>query len=438
MSLFTVHIGVRPDTAVSVRRFGLATDDFFAASELPGKGIEAQIKRFVVALHEQLSGAPSAGGVMIRVCEIACSSLAAESARVVEVADRPITRAKHPAGSAAGSEDFATYARLFEQRGAMVSRSATGEWIFGVSHERRLLLVVRGVAAAENRDLLAALGLIAGVLVDMAHALEASRSRAPGEIVRRAVLLGTSAHAQRLRGIYESERDRNTPLWITGKAGSGREDFARALHEGSSRSSYAFVALTPDALQLRDSFEAIAGSGTCCILGFERCDPTQRARVMELLAKAPATRVVIVSTGSPASGWSNEWPVVMVPTLGERADDVPVMAQFYAGEAVLTDDALVALASREASNFAALQTLIERARANAKDGRIQAPDVLGALSLENFDIAKAMETFERQWVVRALEAHGQHRINTAKALGMSRQSLARKMKEWRMIDDDTE
>ena len=139
---------------------------------------------------------------------------------------------------------------------------------------------------------------------------------------------------------------------------------------------------------------------------------------------------------------------IVVPPLRERATDIPALAaRFWADAAnrvgttaVLSTEAVAALARYDwPGNIRELQNVIASLAVHApRRGRIL-PSLLpahvarcGASSATTFDTAR--QEFERRFVRAALAGAGGKRARAARALGVSRQGLAKMLRRLR-IDD---
>ena len=139
---------------------------------------------------------------------------------------------------------------------------------------------------------------------------------------------------------------------------------------------------------------------------------------------------------------------IVVPPLRERATDIPALAaRFWADAAnrvgttaVLSTEAVAALARYDwPGNIRELQNVIASLAVHApRRGRIL-PSLLpahiarcGASSATTFETAR--QEFERRFVRAALAGAGGKRARAARALGVSRQGLAKMLRRLR-IDD---
>lgn len=140
------------------------------------------------------------------------------------------------------------------------------------------------------------------------------------------------------------------------------------------------------------------------------------------------------------------------PSLRERIGDIPLLLDFYLKQFNMQtgrnldgidDMALHALQQYHwPGNVRELVNVIERAVVLCKGNRITAGDLPEKLFEENEERAqveahlggaslkKALSTPERQLIIQALESNGWNRQGTAKALGINRTTLYKKMKKY--------
>lgn len=140
------------------------------------------------------------------------------------------------------------------------------------------------------------------------------------------------------------------------------------------------------------------------------------------------------------------------PSLRERIGDIPLLVEHYLAQfnlqtgrdiEGLDDMALHALQQYHwPGNVRELVNVIERAVVLCKAKRITSADLPEKLfadteqrtqvdaHLGGASLKKALSTPERQLIIQALESNGWNRQNTAKALGINRTTLYKKMKKY--------
>jgi len=140
------------------------------------------------------------------------------------------------------------------------------------------------------------------------------------------------------------------------------------------------------------------------------------------------------------------------PSLRDRIGDIPLLAQHYmnyfceqTGRKVSEIDDMAIHAMQNYNwpgNVRELVNVIERAVVLCRDGRITTSDLpeklfagqenrtTVAASLGNASLKAALTEPERQLIIHALESTGWNRQKTAKALGINRTTLYKKMKRY--------
>jgi len=136
---------------------------------------------------------------------------------------------------------------------------------------------------------------------------------------------------------------------------------------------------------------------------------------------------------------------IMLPTLVERADDIPLLVAHFAGEGHgFTPDAMEALVRAPwPGNVRQLRNIVQGAAAVAGDGKIS----VRHLSLESMDLGErpgasapvgsgavprgtTLREIERQAIIQALEDCEGNRTRAAKVLDIDRSTLRRKIQEF--------
>ena len=143
-----------------------------------------------------------------------------------------------------------------------------------------------------------------------------------------------------------------------------------------------------------------------------------------------------------------------IPALQERREDIPLLVghfleraarQFQREAKPLTDEAMRACVAHEwRGNVRELRSSVEQALLLASGAQITSADLFGAQKLPSFSAsgselpealsfrdakARAVASFEREFLVRALRRHGGNISRAAQEIGMYRQNFQQKMKE---------
>ncbi|MBI4247032.1 MAG: sigma-54-dependent Fis family transcriptional regulator [Candidatus Rokubacteria bacterium] len=309
-------------------------------------------------------------------------------------------------------------------------------------------------------------------------------------------LVGQHPGMQKLYRLIAQVARTTTTVLITGESGTGKELIARAIHRQGPRHDKPFVPVNPAALSdtlveselfghERGAFTGayqrklgrfeLAQGGTLFLDEIGSLKPELQAKLLRVLQEREIERVggtrsiridsrIIVATNvdlkqAVSRGAFREdlyyrlnvMPII-VPPLRERREDIPhLVAHFirrYNKEMTkrvegLAPEALAAL--REYSwpgNVRELQNVIERLV-----GLVDGPVIgLGDLPLDlllpdhhhrlraadTLPLREATEEFERQIVLRVLERVRWNRSETARILGIHRNSLKAMLARWKL------
>ncbi|RMF69447.1 MAG: PAS domain-containing protein [Calditrichaeota bacterium] len=288
-----------------------------------------------------------------------------------------------------------------------------------------------------------------------------------------------------LPNIAESE----STVLIQGPSGSGKELFARAIHNLSPRRKGPFVAINcgalPDTLLESELFGymkgaftdarkdkpgrfALAEGGTIFLDEVESLSPATQVKLLRVLqereyeplgATAPMkadVRVVaatkedlaaLVKKGSFRDDLYFRLNVVklQLPRLVERRDDIPMLVNHFIekfnhkmGRHIvrISDEALSILMHYDfPGNIRELENIVEHAFVMCSGETIEPqhlpPELLRHPSGKQDRRADStpLQSAERQALLEALQKHNWNKLQTARALGIHRTSLWRKLKK---------
>jgi DNA-binding NtrC family response regulator len=277
-------------------------------------------------------------------------------------------------------------------------------------------------------------------------------------------------------------------VMITGDTGTGKELVSRAIHANSSLAKGPFVphncALAPHELFESEFFGHTKGSftgadrdhvgllrsadgGVLFLDELETMPPAHQAKLLRVIDDGEvrpvgAERSQVVSVRFLAA--TNRDPRTMMaertlrddlyyrlrgieiqlPTLRERSEDIPLLAEHFSGpdHEGFTADAMEALLRAPwPGNVRQLRNIVQGARAAAGGGRIG----LSHLSLESMDLADdlaagagsaglarglTLREVERLAIIQTLEDCDGNRTRAAKVLDIDRSTLRRKIQEY--------
>ena len=295
----------------------------------------------------------------------------------------------------------------------------------------------------------------------------------------RGVVYGSDATERVLELACQVARS-DLPVLITGPNGAGKERIADIVHANSSVKSGPFITVNcgelPGELIEAELFGAEAGaytganrarpgrfevadggtlfldeignlplSGQVKLLRvletgqFERLGSSRTLKTrVRVLSATNADLPAMIADGSFREDLYYRLNVMelRLPPLAERRDDIlPLAEHFLGGEVGLSDDARRALEQhRWPGNVRELRNAMERARLLCQDGEIRRED----LNLPTTAAAEAHRNLDEpdaETIRAALEAAGGTVSRAARALGLSRQALYRRMQRFELSAD---
>jgi two-component system response regulator AtoC len=303
-------------------------------------------------------------------------------------------------------------------------------------------------------------------------------------------LLGDSPLASSLRDDIHRAARAPFPVLIEGESGSGKELVARAVHRLSPRHARRFCAINCAALSdelleaelfghTRGAFTGAmteraglfeeADGGTLFLDEVGELSGRAQAKLLRVLQEGEVRRIgenlprrvdvrIVAATNRPLDREASNGRFrtdlrfrldvlrITVPPLRDRIGDIHLLAQHFwkqatervGSHATLAPEALAALSRYDwPGNVRELQNAIAWMAVHApRRGRVGAtllPARLAATPLatgSSFEVAR--EEFERRYVRAALAQAGGQRLVAARALGVSRQGLAKMLRRLRI------
>jgi len=298
--------------------------------------------------------------------------------------------------------------------------------------------------------------------------------------------IGESRAAKAMLNMIAKVAPTDTTVLLTGKSGTGKELAAHLVHENSPRKNKPFIpvncaALTETLLeselfghekgaftgavsQKRGRFE-LANRGSIFLDEIGETSATLQTKLLRVLEEKQFVRVggvdnvrvdvrVIAATNLDlkeeiARGNFREdlyfrlnvFPI-KIPSLAERADDIPVLAEYFLnkrqyGKAKLSEEIITLLKSYDwPGNIRELKNILERAMILAAGAEIEvehigledetesAPIDAGAGSLSGAGLQEA----EKNMILKALKEAAGNKTEAAKLLKITRRRLYSRMK----------
>jgi DNA-binding NtrC family response regulator len=321
--------------------------------------------------------------------------------------------------------------------------------------------------------------------------IELAFSRPEGSMV------GQSASFGQAVSLAERVAASDLPVLLTGENGTGKELLARSIHEKSRRADKPFVAVNCGALpenllesmlfgHVKGAFTgahkdhrglfAEADQGTLFLDEVGDMAPPLQVKVLRALESGEIMPVgadlpshvdvrIISATNKDLLAamnagqfredlyWRINGALIRLPSLRERADDIPLLAKHFLNQCAhlcsdgrareLSEPAKEALLShRWPGNLRELRHEMQRATVLAGDRSIiephdlsftsAAPPELAASADKPGTLQQKIEELERREIAIALERFNNNRTRAAEALGLSRQGLLKKLERYRM------
>ena len=300
-------------------------------------------------------------------------------------------------------------------------------------------------------------------------------------------IIGNSAPMKEIFELIEDVAATNTTVLIEGESGTGKELVAEALHQASPRRNQPFIkvncsALSEDILEselfghvkgaftgaIKDRigrFES-ANGGTLFLDEMADISPRLQLRLLRILQEGEFERVgdsrtlkadvrVVAATNQslPEKIESGEFRQdlyyrlnvvrIDVPSLRERADDIPLLVEFFCKRfntqfnkeiQGVSDDAMAILVNYPwPGNVRELENCLERAFIVCHEPSIQANHLPGELiqprlSMPETPNGKREGDLSRETILHTLSTTDWNIAKSARALGIARNTLYQKMR----------
>ncbi len=299
-------------------------------------------------------------------------------------------------------------------------------------------------------------------------------------------IVGRSPAMKSLFEILPDIADSNSTVLIEGGSGTGKELFARAIHNLSPRKRGPFVAINcgalPDALLESELFGHKAGAftdarrdkpgrfqlangGTIFLDEIGDVSPAMQARLLRVLqervceplggtAPLPVNVRVVAATNKDLAGLIREGKFredlyyrvrvihLRLPDLRERREDIPLLVAHLVAKynriegkdiAGVSDAVMARLMGHDfPGNVRELENIVQHAFVLCRGGLIDVhhlpPELAPKAPMDSASGALSIRAMERDLIGAALRRHGGHRSRTAAELGINPSTLYRKMK----------
>jgi DNA-binding NtrC family response regulator len=308
-------------------------------------------------------------------------------------------------------------------------------------------------------------------------------------------IIGNSLAMQEVFGLIKKAAVSESNVLITGESGTGKELIARAIHRWSPRSEKSFMTINcsaiPDTLLESELFGFEKGAftgaqytkkglleqadgGTVFFDEIGDVSPLFQTKILRVLQEGEIMRIgglrhikvdlrVIAATNRDLTAACRQGAFredlfyrlnvinIHLPPLRARREDVPLLAKHFIGEhAAKRKDILIKCISNEAlsilmdhaypGNVRELENIIERAISFANTSEILPadlpPNIRDNAPAEPRPAAQrlkdALETVEKKTIQDALRESGGNISHAATSLGIYRQQLQRKIKQYKI------
>jgi len=307
-------------------------------------------------------------------------------------------------------------------------------------------------------------------------------------------LIGTSVPMERVKEIIGKVAVTDSPVLIEGESGTGKELVAAAIHRLSSRAKRPFIpvncsAIPQDLLEseffghVRGAFSGAvadalglfrgADEGTIFLDEIAELSPALQVKLLRVLQEMQVRPVgstkafpvdvrVIAATNRDLERAMTEGSFrqdlfyrlnvvrVMLPPLRERREDIPSLInhflrrfnkRFHRDVRGVAPEALAALSAYTfPGNVRELENLIERAFAMGAREQIALNDLpslsktpMASTPVTSPESVPALADVERELILKALAVFKDDKEAAAKALGISRRTIYRRLKEYGVL-----
>lgn len=334
------------------------------------------------------------------------------------------------------------------------------------------------------------------LLVVINRAMEASKLRRENQELRRkditsADMIGSSSRFKILKSQLEKVTRSNGRVMLTGPSGCGKEVAARFIHQNSNRASSPFVTVNCASIEPERMEEVLFGReggdravepglleqahggivyfdevgdmpmGTQSKIlrvlvdqQFQRAGGSDKVRVdVRVLSSSSKNLPAMIDAGQFREELYHRLNVVPidVPSLEERREDIPELAEFFIEEfnrlqglpvRELGQEALALLQTMKwPGNVRQLKNMMEQllilgdenteisaAELPAQKGQDTGEEVTLSATVASLPLREAREVFEREYLLSQINRFGGNISRTATFVGMERSALHRKLK----------
>jgi sigma-54 dependent transcriptional regulator, acetoin dehydrogenase operon transcriptional activator AcoR len=303
-------------------------------------------------------------------------------------------------------------------------------------------------------------GLLADGVVHVKLVVPAGVSSTETAVMRAAMalpgLVGTGAPWRRACRVAEASYERGEWLALEGEHGVGKLALVRAVHQRRNPAAPCHVLDAADAAQDHDWLtqvraELLEGTGMLVLRHMHALNARQVRTLAGALQEAKAAgrdtelRVAVTldrgAVRADLSGLLRLFPgSVSVPPLRHHSEDLRDLVPFFLGKLsqqgrVTCSPAAMQLVLRHTwpGNAAQLWQVLKQVVQHRRVGQIMPEDLPPECWTVSRRVLSTLESIERDAIVQSLLDHGGNKIRAARALGMSRATIYRRIREFGIV-----
>jgi transcriptional regulator of acetoin/glycerol metabolism len=303
-------------------------------------------------------------------------------------------------------------------------------------------------------------GLLADGVVHVKLVVPAGAPSTETAVTRAAMalpgLVGTGAPWRRACRVAEASYERGEWLALEGEHGVGKLALVRAVHQRRNPAAPCHVLDAADAAQDHDWLtqvraELLEGTGMLVLRHVHALNARQVRTLAGALQDAKAAgrdtelRVAVTldrgAVRADLSGLLRLFPgSVAVPPLRHHSEDLRDLVPFFLGKLsqqgrVTCSPAAMQLVLRHTwpGNAAQLWQVLKQVVQRRRVGQIMPEDLPPECWTVSRRVLSTLESIERDAIVQSLLDHGGNKIRAARALGMSRATIYRRIREFGIV-----
>jgi transcriptional regulator of acetoin/glycerol metabolism len=303
-------------------------------------------------------------------------------------------------------------------------------------------------------------GLLADGVVHVKLVVPAGAPSTETAVTRAAMalpgLVGTGAPWRRACRVAEASYERGEWLALEGEHGVGKLALVRAVHQRRNPAAPSHVLDAADAAQDHDWLtqvraELLEGTGMLVLRHVHALNARQVRTLAGALQEAKAAgrdtelRVAVTldrgAVRADLSGLLRLFPgSVAVPPLRHHSEDLRDLVPFFLGKLsqqgrVTCSPAAMQLVLRHTwpGNAAQLWQVLKQVVQRRRVGQIMPEDLPPECWTVSRRVLSTLESIERDAIVQSLLDHGGNKIRAARALGMSRATIYRRIREFGIV-----